>query len=57
MGKVTDQQLIDQVDRPEDKMDEQQDDGVVIIPAYHEGIDTQNGIYNAGISVVHGGRL
>jgi hypothetical protein len=53
MGEVTDQQLIDQVDRPEDIMDDQQDYRVVVMPADHKGINTQNAVDDAGVPVVH----
>ena len=54
MRKVADQQLIDQVDGPENIMYKQQDPIVVIMPADHEGIEAEEKIYDAGCSVVHG---
>jgi hypothetical protein len=57
MGEVADQQLIDQVDRPEDVMDDQQEDRMVIMPAYQQRVDTQDAVEDARIPVVHNGRL
>jgi hypothetical protein len=53
VGKVTDQQLIDQIDRPEDIVDDQQQNVVVVMPTYQQGIDAQDAIDDAGVSVVH----
>jgi hypothetical protein len=36
MGEISCQHFIDQVDWPENIVDEQQNKGMVIIPAYHE---------------------
>ena len=47
MGEVTDQQLIDQVDGPENPMKDQQDPIMVIMPAYHKRIDAKDGVDNA----------
>ena len=40
MGKMSRQQLIDQVNGPEDIMDQHQDNGVVIIPADQDRINS-----------------
>jgi hypothetical protein len=47
MGKMTDQQFIDQINGPENPMDDQQDPTMVIMPAYHECIDAKDGVDNA----------
>jgi hypothetical protein len=54
---VTDQELIDQIDRPKDVVYDKQNDGMVIIPADHQGIDAQDPIYNAGVPLVHSAAL
>jgi hypothetical protein len=51
--EVADQQFIDQVDGPEDIVDEQQNPTVVIVPADHERIEAKEGIDDAGCPVVH----
>jgi len=53
MGKVPRQQLIKQVNGPEYIMYDRQDDGMVVIPAYHDRIDAQDAIKDAFVSVVH----
>jgi hypothetical protein len=54
VGEVADEQLIDQVDGPENIMNEQQYPAVVIVPADHERIEAEKKIDDAGCSVVHG---
>jgi hypothetical protein len=51
---MADQQLIDQVDGPEDIVDEQQNPAMVIVPADHERVQTEEEIDNTGSSAVHG---
>lgn len=53
MGKVADQQFIDQVYGPEDIVDEQQNPVVVVVPADHQRIDSKEEINDAGGSAVH----
>ena len=54
MREMADQQLIDQVDGPENIVDEQQYPVVVIVPADHERIQAEKEIDDAGgSSVVH----
>ena len=53
VGKVADQQLIDQVNGPEDIVNKQQDPAVVVVPADHERIQAEEEIDNAGRSAVH----
>jgi hypothetical protein len=57
MGQVADEQFVDEVDGPEDIVDQQQDPTVVIMPADHERIEAQNAVDNACVPVVHVGRL
>jgi hypothetical protein len=47
MRKVTDQKLIDQVNRPENPVKNQQDPIMVIMPAYHKRIEAKDGVNNA----------
>ena len=47
VGEVTDEEFIDEVDGPEDIVDDQQEQGVVVVPADHEGIDAQDAVEDA----------
>jgi hypothetical protein len=42
VGKMADQELIDQVDGPEDIVDDQQEDGVVVMPADQQCVDAED---------------
>jgi hypothetical protein len=53
MGEMPGQQLIDQVDGPEDVMDDHEDDRMVVIPAYQDGVDAQDAIDDAFVPVIH----
>jgi len=53
MGQVADQELIDQVDGPEDPVDDRQDYGVVVMPAVQDGVDAQDAVYDTMVSVIH----
>lgn len=44
---MTDQQLVDQINWPEDIVEDQKDPIVVIVPADHERIDAQDAINDA----------
>jgi hypothetical protein len=50
---VADQQFVDEINGPEDPMDDQEEPTVVIVPTDHEGINTQDEIDDAGVSGVH----
>ena len=52
--KVADQQFIDQVDGPEDPVDDQQNPVVIIVPADHQRVEAEEEIDDAGGSAVHG---
>lgn len=52
MGEVTDQQLVYEINGPEDPMDEQQDPIVVIMPADHQRIEAKDEIED-GVSAFH----
>jgi hypothetical protein len=53
MGEMADQELVNQVDGPEDIVDDQQEQRMVIIPTDHQGVDTQDTVDDARVSVVH----
>jgi len=53
VGKVADEEFVDQVDGPEDIMDDQQDQIVVVVPTDHQGVESQNAVEYAGVAVVH----
>ena len=57
MGKMAGQEFIDQVDGPEDIMDDQQEDRMIIMPAYEQGVDAQDAVEDARVPVVHVGML
>ena len=57
MRKMALQQFVDQVDRPEYEMDDDQEQGVVVIPAYKDGINAQKRIDDAFVPVAHGERF
>ena len=44
MGEVADQQLVYEVDGPEDIVDDQQDYRVIVMPTDQQGINTQDAI-------------
>jgi hypothetical protein len=47
VGEVADQQFVDEVDGPENVMDQQQDPAVVIVPADQKCIDAKNAVEDA----------
>ena len=47
MGEVADEEFVDEVDGPEDVVDDQQENGVIVVPADHEGIDAQDAVEDA----------
>jgi hypothetical protein len=50
VGEMADQQLVDEVDRPEDPVDEQQEPTMVIMPADHQRVETKDKIDDAMFS-------
>jgi hypothetical protein len=54
MGQMAGQQLINEIDGPEDIMDDHQDDGVVVVPAYQDGVDPEDAVDDAFVPVIHG---
>jgi hypothetical protein len=47
------QNFVHQVNGPEDVMNNQEQNGMVIMPADHQGINTEQKINNAAISATH----
>ena len=47
MGEVADEQFIDQVDRPENIMDDQQEDRMIVMPAYQQRVDAEDAVEDA----------
>ena len=47
MGEVADQQFVNEVDGPENVMDQQQDPAVVIVPADQKRIDAKDAVEDA----------
>ena len=50
---MADQQLVDEVDGPEDPVDEQQEPTVVIMPTDHQRVEAEDEIDDARVTVVH----
>jgi hypothetical protein len=57
VGKMADEKFVDEVDGPDDPVDEQEDPVVVVVPTDHQGVETQDEIDDAGISAVHGANI
>jgi hypothetical protein len=53
VGEVSYEEFIDQINGPEDKVYDQQDEAVVVIPAYHQGVDAQDAVDDTRVPVVH----
>jgi hypothetical protein len=53
VGEVADQQFVDEVDGPEDPVDEQQEPIMVVMPTDHQRIETEDEIDDAVFSA-HG---
>jgi hypothetical protein len=51
--QVPHEQFVDQVDGPENIVPDQQQDGMVVIPTDHQGIESQDKIDDAFVPVVH----
>jgi hypothetical protein len=46
MGQVTYKQFINQINWPEYVMNNKKKNGMIVMPAYHQGVDSQNKIDN-----------
>lgn len=53
MGEVADEELVDEVDGPEDPVDDKEDPVVVVVPTDHQGVEAQDEVDDAGIAAVH----
>jgi hypothetical protein len=53
VGKMADEQLVDEVDGPENVVDEQQEPTMVIMPTDHQRVKAEDEIDDAGVTVVH----
>jgi hypothetical protein len=51
VGEVAGQELVDEIDGPEDPVNEQQDPIVIVIPTDHQRIEAEDEIDDAGVSV------
>jgi len=54
---MADEEFVDEVDGPENVVNQQQDPIVVVVPADHQRVEAENAIKNARAPVVHVGRL
>jgi hypothetical protein len=57
MGEVTCKQFVQQIDRPENIVNDKPQNRMVVIPANHERVEAQNEIYNAFVAAVHFNRI
>jgi hypothetical protein len=48
------QQFVDQINRPENIVDDQQYPAMIVMPADHQRIEAEQGVDNSGRSSVHG---
>ena len=53
MRKVTYQNFINQIKGPDDIMNNEKEDRMIVMPAYHQAVDSQNKINNTSIPVSH----
>jgi hypothetical protein len=53
VGEVADEEFVDEVNGPDDPVDDQEDPIVVVMPTDHQGVDAQDEIDDAGVSGVH----
>ena len=53
MGQVTNKQFINQVDGPEYIVNNEKENGMIVMPAYHQAVDSQNKINNTSIPGFH----
>ena len=53
MGEVADEEFVDEIDGPNDPVNDQEDPIVVVVPTDHQGVDTQDEINDAGVSAAH----
>jgi hypothetical protein len=54
MGQMAGQQFVDQINRPENIVDDQQYPAMIVMPADHQRIEAEQGVDNSGRSSVHG---
>ena len=54
---MADQEFINEVDGPENVVDQQQDPTVIVMPTDHQRIEAEDAIEDARVRVVHVGRL
>ena len=47
------QQFVKEIERPQNVVDNEQDYGMIVIPAYHQWVNTQSKINNAFIPAAH----
>lgn len=50
---MADEQLVNEVDGPEDPVNEQQDPAMVIVPTDHQRVEAEDEIEDAGVSGFH----
>jgi hypothetical protein len=54
---MTGQDLVNQIKRPKNVVNEKQNERMIVIPTDHQGIDSQDKIKNATVSLVHDNEL
>ena len=50
---MADEQFINQINGPKYIVNNEQENRMIVMPAYHQGIDAQNKIYNTSIPFFH----
>lgn len=53
VGQIAAEYFVDQVQRPEYIMDDQQEKGMIVVPTDHYGINSKHEINDAAVSLVH----
>jgi hypothetical protein len=54
---MADQEFIDEVDRPENVVDQQQEPTMIVVPTDHQRVEAEDAIEDARVRVVHVGGL
>jgi hypothetical protein len=53
VGKMADEEFVDEIDGPDDPVNEEEDPVVVVVPTDHQGVEAQDEINEAGIATAH----
>ena len=53
VGKMANEEFVDEIDGPDDPMNEEEDPVVVVVPTDHQGVEAQDEIDDAGVAAAH----